>query len=538
MELQSTFLLGLLLVLGCAVTSSVATNSKHSVATCSAALLNRSSFPEGFLFGAAGSAYQYEGAANEGGRGPSIWDTFTHKYPERIKDRSNGDVAIDQYHRYKEDVQILKDTGFDAYRFSISWSRLLPNGKLSGGVNKEGIKYYKNLLNKLAASGIKPAVTLFHWDVPQTLEDEYGGFLSLKIVNHFRDYAELCFKEFGDKIKYWITFNEPWTFSKNAYARGLLAPARCSNWQKLNCTGGDSATEPYLVTHHQLLAHAKVVKLYKDKYQASQKGLIGITLVSLWFEPLSDTQQDKDAASRAVDFMLGWFMDPLAKGEYPKIMQSLAGNRLPKFTKVQSKSVKGSFDFIGLNYYTTYYAADAPPLPNATIYPSYLTDARTQFLTERNGTSIGPKAGSSWLFIYPKGLQELLLHVKKNYHNPLIYITENGVSELTNPKLSREEALVDYHRIDYYDSHLYYLHAAIKDGVNVKGYFAWSFLDNFEWNDGYTVRFGIYYVDYKDELKRYPKLSANWFKNFLQKKKCTPGGSKPKGSEKPKVSIH
>ncbi|XP_021832728.1 cyanogenic beta-glucosidase-like, partial [Prunus avium] len=220
----------------------------------------------------------YEGAAKEGGRGPSIWDTFTHKYPEKINDSSNGDITVDQYHRYKEDVGIMKNMGWDAYRFSISWSRLLPNGKLSGGVNKEGIKYYNNLINELLRNGLTPFVTLFHWDLPQTLEDEYGGFLSPHIVNHFQDYAELCYKEFGDRVKHWSTVNEPYTFSNNGYALGSLAPGRCSTWQQLNCTGGDSSTEPYLVTHHQLLAHAAAVKLYKNRYQASQNGVIGITL--------------------------------------------------------------------------------------------------------------------------------------------------------------------------------------------------------------------------------------------------------------------
>ncbi|GMN57296.1 hypothetical protein TIFTF001_026410 [Ficus carica] len=211
-------------------------------------LLNRSSFPVDFIFGTASSSYQYEGAVKEGGRGPSIWDTFTHNYPEKITDGSNGDVATDEYHRYKEDVGLMKDMNVDAYRFSISWSRLLPNGKLSGGVNKEGIKYYNNLIDALLANGLKPFVTLFHWDLPQTLEDEYGGFLSPHIVNHFKDYAELCYKEFGDRVKHWITLNEPYSYSNGGYAIGTLAPGRCSEWQNLNCTGGDSGTEPYLIS--------------------------------------------------------------------------------------------------------------------------------------------------------------------------------------------------------------------------------------------------------------------------------------------------
>lgn len=506
MAFEGYVLLGLLVLLG-SLTSS---GSAHDAAS-----LNRSSFPAGFIFGTASSSYQYEGAAKEGGRGPSIWDTYTHRYPGRMTDRSNGDVAIDQYHRYKEDVGIMKEMGLDAYRFSISWSRLLPKGKLNGGVNREGIKYYNNLINELVAKGLQPFVTLFHWDLPQALEDEYGGFLSLHIVDDFRDYAELCYKEFGDRVKHWITLNEPWSYSVGGYAAGVLAPARCSTWQHLNCLAGDSGTEPYFVSHHQLLSHAAAVQLYKQKYQAAQKGIVGITLVSHWMVPLSDARHHHNAALRALDFMLGWFMDPLTNGEYPHSMRSLVGNRMPKFTKEQSKLVKGSFDFIGLNYYTARYAAYAPDLNAGNA--SCLTDSRANLSTQRNGIPIGQQAASDWLYVYPRGIRELLLYTKMNYRNPVIYITENGIDEFNDASLSLEESLADNNRIDYYYHHLRYLKSAIKDGVNVKGYFAWSLLDNFEWYVGYTVRFGINYVDYKNGLKRHPKLSAHWFKNFLIK---------------------
>ncbi|CAJ2667119.1 unnamed protein product [Trifolium pratense] len=478
--------------------------------------LNRSSFPEGFIFGTASSAYQYEGAANVGGRGPSIWDAFTHKYPGKITDRSNGDVAIDEYHRYKEDVEIMKDINMDAYRFSISWSRILPKGKLDGGVNKEGINYYNNLINELLAKGLQPFVTLFHWDLPQTLEEEYSGFLSPNIVNDFQDYAELCFKIFGDRVKHWITLNEPWSFANHAYAEGVFAPGRCSPWQNLNCTGGDSATEPYIVAHNQLLAHALAVNVYKTKYQASQKGKIGITLVSHWVMPLNNTELDHQAAQRAIDFIYGWFMDPLTLGDYPSSMRSLVGNRLPKFSTYQAKLVKGSFDFIGLNYYTSTYATNAPELSEAK--PSYTTDSLAILTQERNGIPIGPTAASFWMSIYPKGIRELLIYTKTKYNNPLIYITENGMDELDDPTLLLEKALEDTIRVDYYYNHLYYLRTAIEDGVNVKGYFAWSLIDNFEWSSGYTMRFGLYFVDYNNGMKRYPKMSAIWFKNFLQHK--------------------
>ncbi|XP_021747075.1 beta-glucosidase 12-like [Chenopodium quinoa] len=461
--------------------------------------LNRSSFPAGFVFGSASSSYQYEGAAHLDGKGLSIWDTFTHKFPDKIKDRSNGDVAIDSYHRYKEDVKILKQMGLDAYRFSISWSRILPYGKSRRGVNQKGLAYYHNLIDELIANGIKPYVTLFHWDLPQALEDEYGGFLSPYIVDDFRDYANVCFREFGNKVKHWITLNEPWTYSNGGYAYGILAPGRCSKWQQLNCTGGDSSTEPYLVTHHQLLAHAAAVDLYRRKYQVSQKGVIGITLVATWFVPLFEVQRHQFAAMRSLDFMFGWFMDPITKGEYPHTMQSLVKVRLPKFSAEQSRMVNGSFDFLGLNYYTANYAAYSPDLKQAK--PSYITDPIVRQTVKRNGILIGPKAGSDWLYVYPRGIRDLLLYVKRKYNNPLVYITENGVDEANNNSLSLEEALSDKMRVQYHHDHLAFLNLAIKEGVNVKGYFAWSLLDNFEWYSGSTVRFGINYVDYKDGLK-------------------------------------
>ncbi|KAI5435123.1 variant 2, Beta-glucosidase 12 [Lathyrus oleraceus] len=229
--------------------------------------LNRSSFPIDFIFGTSTSAYQYEGGAKEGGKGTNIWDTFTKKYPEKIADRNTGEVSVDGYHLYKEDVGIMKYMNLDAYRLSISWSRILPSGRISGGINEEGITYYNNMINELLANGIEVFATIFHWDLPQALEDEYGGFLSPLIVFDFRDYAELCFKEFGDRVKHWITINEPSTYTTAGYVIGMFPPGRCSDWLNLNCTGGDSGTEPYLVAHHLLLAHAAAVQVYKTKYQ-------------------------------------------------------------------------------------------------------------------------------------------------------------------------------------------------------------------------------------------------------------------------------
>ncbi|XP_052179935.1 beta-glucosidase 12-like [Diospyros lotus] len=474
---------------------------------------NRTSFPKGFVFGASSAAYQYEGAVNEGGRGKSIWDTFSHKYPSKIDDGSNGDVADDFYHRYKEDIQFMNGMGLDAFRLSISWPRVLPGGKLSGGVNKEGIAFYNNVINELLAKGVQPFVTIFHWDLPQVLEDEYGGFLSPKFLDDYQDFAELCFKEFGDRIKHWITFNEPYVFIGNGYDLGGFAPGRCSAYKNNNCPAGNSATEPYIAGHHLILAHAKAVKLYKEKYQATQKGQIGITLVSQWMLPYSNSILDKRAAYRALDFMYGWFLHPLVYGEYPRIMRALVANRLPKFTLAESKLVKGSYDFIGLNYYTANYAAHNPT-PNK-VNISSLTDNRVTLTTAKNGVSIGKPTGVGSFFSVPSGLKDLLIYGKEKYQNPTIYITENGIGDFDNQTVA--QAIKDPHRIEFYREHLSAVLQAIYSGVDVKGFFAWSYLDTYEWSAGYTLRFGLNYVDYKDNQKRYPKDSAYWLKKFLLK---------------------
>ncbi|XP_020553369.1 furcatin hydrolase-like isoform X2 [Sesamum indicum] len=317
----------------------------------------------------------------------------------------------------------MKHLGLDAFRMSISWPRILPRGKLSGGINKEGIAFYNNVINELLANGITPFVTLFHWDLPQALEDEYLGFLSPRIVDDFQDFAELCFEAFGDRIKHWITVNEPFTFANCGYDGGFignLAPGRCSN--RAICAKGNSATEPYIVAHHLLLAHATAARLYKRKFEPIQKGEIGIALVTHWFVPYSSSKLDVEAAQRALDFVYGWFIHPLVYGEYPEIMQSLVRSRLPKFTKEQAVMLKGSFDYLGLNYYTGNYAAH---ILSRTGNISSTTDNMVRLSTEINGVPIGKPTGVSSFFIYPKGLHDLLLYTKEKYNNPTIYITEN-----------------------------------------------------------------------------------------------------------------
>uniref|UniRef100_M1CXV3 Beta-glucosidase n=1 Tax=Solanum tuberosum TaxID=4113 RepID=M1CXV3_SOLTU len=385
---------------------------------------NRTSFPPDFVFGASSAAYQ-------------------------------------------EDIQLLKQVGLRAFRMSISWSRILPYGKVSKGVNPEGIKFYNDVFNELIANGITPFVTLFHWDTPQALEDEYKGFLSSKIAKDYGDFVDICFKEFGDRVKHWITLNEPLSYSMNGYTKGTFAPGRCSKYVG-NCTEGNSATEPYIVAHNLLLAHATAVKIYRDKYQKSQKGQIGVTLVTHMFVPKINTPQGLKAPLRALDFMLGWFLDPITYGDYPASMRAMVGHRLPKFTAEESKLVKGSMDFLGCNYYTTYYAS--PLLSVNKVNLSYTTDNHADL---------------------------------------------SRMAEANNSTMSLKESLNDDMRIKYYEGHLLFLSKAIKAGANVKGHFVWSLLDDYEWDAGFTVRFGLTFVDYKNGLKRYHKKSSYWYKKFL-----------------------
>ncbi|THG03572.1 hypothetical protein TEA_022949 [Camellia sinensis var. sinensis] len=399
------------LILACILSSTDCAKQSYE----SAETLNRSSFPAGFVFGASSASYQSEGAAFQDGRGLSIWDTFTNNYPE---------------------------------------------GKISGGVNRLGVQFYNNLINEVLSHGLQPYVTLFHWDLPQALDDDYGGFLSPKIVDDYLDYVDFCFTTFGDRVKHWLTLNEPYEFTVYGYGSGIYAPGRCSEYIG-NCTSGNSATEPYIVGHHLILSHAAAVTLYREKYKVSQKGEIGITLSSKWIVPFSKNTANQKAAQRALDFMLGWFLHPMTYGDYPKIMKSLVGNRLPNFTELESQILKNSYDFLGINYYTSFYAANAVFFNISKL--SVTTDNRVINSDVKNGVPIGEPTALSWLHICPKGIGKVVLYIKHNYGNPPIIITENGVAEANNPTLSLKESLEDELRITYHYEHLTYLLKAIKE---------------------------------------------------------------------------
>ncbi|KAL6537845.1 Beta-glucosidase 6 [Orobanche minor] len=477
-------------------------------------IISRGSFPDGFVFGTASSAYQYEGAVKEDGRGQTIWDTFAHSFG-KVLDFSNADVANNQYHLYSEDVQLMKDMGMDAYRFSISWSRIYPNG--TGEINQAGIDHYNNLINALLSQGIEPYVTLYHWDLPQNLEDKYTGWLSPQSIRDFAAYAETCFKEFGDRVKYWITFNEPHTVAVQGYDVGLQAPGRCSILLHTFCRAGNSSTEPYIVAHNFLLSHANVVDIYKRKYKPKQGGSIGITLDSFWYEPASNSSADIQATQRAIDFHLGWFIEPLIIGDYPKSMRARVGSRLPRFSPDQSDQVKGSFDFIGINHYTTWFVNNNNTNIIGVLLNDSLADSGAFSFPFVLGKPIPDRANSVWLYIVPHGIRSLMKYIKEKYGNPLVLITENGMDDRNSLFTSIKDACKDEKRIKYHNDYLTNLLAAInlEDGCNVRGYFVWSLLDNWEWGAGFSSRFGLYFVDYNDNMKRYAKDSVKWFKNLL-----------------------
>ncbi|GFY92149.1 beta glucosidase 32 [Actinidia rufa] len=312
-------------------------------------------------------------------------------------------------------------------------------GKLSGGVNQAGIAFYNNLINELLANGIQPYVTIFHWDLPQALEDEYGGFLSPLVVDDFRDFANLCFKEFGDRVKHWITLNEPWSYSYGGYDIGVFAPGRCSPWVS---SGAGAWVETRELSPIWLATTCFCLMQLQSKSTRTN----------------TSSTADKKAAQRAIDFMYGWFIDPITSGDYPESMHKLVGKRLPKFTPEQAELLKGSFDFIGLNYYIANYASNVPSANSVNI--SYTNDPQAVQTTVRNGKTIGKPTGVNGFYMYPKGLKDLLVYTKEKYNDPIIYITENGMGDANN--VTVEQGIKDTQRVYFYHRHLLSLQDAIE----------------------------------------------------------------------------
>lgn len=479
-------------------------------------------FPEEFIIGTATSAYQIEGAHNIDGKGWSIWDEYSHT-PGKITKSHTGDIACDHYHLFKDDIKLMKDLGFKNYRFSISWPRILPTGKINN-INQKGIDFYNNLINELLKADIQPYVTLYHWDLPYSLYKEYGGWTSDKIITDYIQYAHLCFKLFGDRVKTWLTFNEPWCVAVLGYGTGEHAPGHSDR----------PGEEPYIVAHNILIAHGMAVLLFR---KMNIEGKIGLTLNTNWWEPVTNSIDDFKASRRALSFSLGWFADPIYFGDYPQVMKDTVGNRLPKFTEEQKNIIKGSVDFLGLNHYTTLYCG----VPSKQRFMTNLKSVLMMTPTGIEGLSVmwnvltkpshhyndinvmvfaeegAPCTDMAWI-IAPFGMRKLLEYCQEKYKDPGgMYIFENGCAVREK---CLEDALNDISRVSYFHDYIEEMHKAMINGADVRGYFAWSTVCNYEWQWGYDKHFGLVHIDYETQ-KRTPKSSAYWMSK-LARTKCIP----------------
>ncbi|MDL4840317.1 GH1 family beta-glucosidase [Aquibacillus rhizosphaerae] len=436
-------------------------------------------FPNNFKWGVATAAYQIEGAVKEGGRGQSIWDTFAHT-PGNVLNGDNGDVACDSYHRYEEDVQIMKDLGVGIYRFSVSWPRIFPNGV--GEVNQEGLDYYHRLVDELIENGIEPMCTLYHWDLPQALQDQ-GGWENRETVEAFANYAETMFKAFNGKIKLWLTINEPWCVSFLSNYIGAHAPGKKDLSAAVN------------ISHHLLLAHGKAVNKFR---QCNIEGEIGFAPNVTWVEPYSRNQEDVDASQRAIGWMADWFLDPIFKGTYPSYMVDLfeENNADVPIMDGDMDIIRDSVDFIGINYYEA----------NVGRFNSEAG------LLQLEDVDMGYKKTDIGWFIEPEGFYKILTYIADRYGNIPIYITENGIC--VNDGVEAGE-VKDARRIDYLKGHITSVNRSLQSGVNLKGYITWSLLDNFEWAEGYSKRFGLVHVNYRS-LERTKKDSFYWYKKVAE----------------------
>ncbi len=452
-------------------------------------------FPAGFTWGSATASYQIEGAWNEGGKGPSIWDAFT-QIPGKIAEGHHANVGCDHYHRMEEDVALMAAMGLKAYRFSIAWSRILPTGR--GVVNEEGVAFYTRLLDALERHGIEPWVTLYHWDLPLALQLELDGWLNPELADHFAAYARVCFERFGGRVKHWITLNEPWVVSIMGHANGVMAPGRIST------------REPYAVAHQLLRAHAKAVAVYRQDFQAAQGGQIGITNNCDWREPKTDSAADKAAAQRALEFFLGWFADPIYHGDYPAVMRERLGERLPIFSDEDRALLRGSSDFFGLNHYTTLFAADKNAAEMEGSNPYGNGGISEDQDVELTADPAWAKSSLGWAVV-PWGCERLLRWIDERYGHPPVVITENGYARADEVVDGR---VADPERIHFIESYLGACHDAITAGVDLRGYFVWSLMDNFEWACGYTQRFGMHHVNYATG-ERTPKDSARAFAQII-----------------------
>jgi len=436
-------------------------------------------FPPGFLWGAATSAYQIEGSPLADGAGPSIWHRFCHS-PGHVANGETGDVACDHYNRYREDVGLMQGLGLQAYRFSISWSRILPDG--TGRVNQGGLDFYRRLVDALLEAGIQPMATLYHWDLPAALDDR-GGWLNRDMADWFAEYASVMFRALDDRITMWATLNEPWVVTDGGYLHGPLAP------------GHKNVFEAPRATHNLLRSHACAVQAYRG----IGRNKIGMVVNLEPKYPETDSDADRQAVVRADAYMNRQFLDPILLGRYPEELVQGFGEAWPHIPSQDMDELQQPIDFLGVNYYLRAVTrADESVMIEraARVKQTYATVTET-----------------GWE-VFPQGMTDTLTAVRDRYGNIPLYITENGAA-FYDPPIAYNGRIEDPLRVDYLRDHISAVHDAIVKGVDVRGYFVWSLLDNFEWALGYAKRFGIIHVDYKT-LKRTPKMSAKFYADVIR----------------------
>jgi len=431
-------------------------------------------FPADWVWGASTSAYQIEGAVREDGRGPSIWDTFSHT-PGKVANGDTGDVACDHYHRYSADIALMRDLGLTGYRFSIAWPRIFPSGV--GRPNPDGLDFYRRLIDELHSAGIEPYVTLYHWDLPQALQDR-GGWADRDTAHRFADYAHTVVNALGAGVHHWYTINEPWVAAFLGHYLGIHAP------------GDRSLPLALSAAHHMLLAHGEGMSALRAEMQPGDEA--GIVLNLTTCHPAGDENADLEAAHRWDGYVNRWFLDALYDGQYPEDMVQLYGEAAPQIEAGDMESISQPTDVLAVNYYTRFVVAyDPATLP---------FQARQVRPANAEVTSTG------WE-VYPEGIFEVLKRVHDDYRQPRMVIAENGAAF---EDVAVEGRIDDPQRENYVHEHLLQAYRAVEEGVDLKGYFVWSLLDNFEWAGGYSKRFGVIYVDFSTQ-ERIVKRSGRWY---------------------------
>ena len=469
------------LLSGCSVSSRAGTAPSARSAPVQFESPAEFTFPGGFFWGTATASYQIEGGWNEDGKGESIWDRFAHT-AGKIKNGDTGDVACDSYHRWREDIALMQAMNLNSYRFSLSWPRIQPSG--SGALNAKGIDYYSRIVDALLEARIRPFVTLYHWDLPQALEDP-GGWPNRDMASRFADYVQVAAKALGDRVSDWMLFNEPAAFVDLGYLEGTHAP------------GHQSLLDFLRATHVVNLAQGAGFRSLKA---VQPKARVGTAFSMSLCEPASDSESDKLAAERAHSIINAWFLDPALRGEYPEAL-TFFPERVMGIRSGDMESMRAPLDFIGINLYYRTIASAASMLERLTHTQEWLFPVKMEM------GNVGPKTDMGWE-VWPQALYEMVMRITRDYNRPVIEITESGCAYNDAPDASGE--MHDERRTTYHHEYLSALARAMAEGADVRGYHAWSLMDNFEWAEGYSQRFGLSYVDFKTQ-ERTIKDSGKWY---------------------------